>query len=356
MGVNPFARNVTAGTTYLSVTNFQVYVNTSAGAVTLYLPSISDIYSFSQKQGYANGSLPVGGFTISDISNNASVNNITIYGGSGNNFSGNINSYVINTNNSSVVFKVASDTSWNVSQSNNTNPTNAVILLGQGSNSSYRCGQGNTASSYASTVLGVNNIDSSLTTSTISGGNSNSITNAVGYSTITGGSFNQATGCNFGSTISGNNNIIDTYQCNNTPNSVGSTIGGGNNNCINGGSQGSVISGGGFNVANSHSGYNNGYNTISGGYCNTTSSYYGFATISGGVNNTICLGVAGELIAGGYANTMSSCNPANVISGGLFNTISSYSCTACVFVSGVNLISGGAYKIINGDASGSIIL
>ena len=73
MANNSF-RSVGAGTTFLSPTDFIVEVDTSAGAVTLILPKIATILStYVTIQQYI-------GIRFVDVSNNASVNNVTIAG------------------------------------------------------------------------------------------------------------------------------------------------------------------------------------------------------------------------------------------------------------------------------------
>jgi len=104
MAQNDF-RIVGAGTTFLSPTDFFIQVDTSAGAVTLVLPKISTILdSYTSIFQYI-------GIRVVDISNNASVNNITIQG-----FEDNIvnasSSIVLNTNGVGGIITLIGDNQW----------------------------------------------------------------------------------------------------------------------------------------------------------------------------------------------------------------------------------------------------
>jgi hypothetical protein len=122
----PFSRTFGAGTHELATTDLNVLVDTSQGAVNLILPSISDTMDFVLKQGYSSGAVGIFPMNITDISNNASVNNITITTKGIDKFSGNLPSVVISENSGSYFFKPASTIIWSISKSgvfNNTPPT-----------------------------------------------------------------------------------------------------------------------------------------------------------------------------------------------------------------------------------------
>ena len=98
-------RLVGAGKTFISPTDFIVQVDTSAGAVTLVLPKISTILdSYTTIYQYV-------GIRVVDISNNASVNNITIEG-----FETNVvnssSSVVLNTNGAGGICTLIGDNQW----------------------------------------------------------------------------------------------------------------------------------------------------------------------------------------------------------------------------------------------------
>ena len=94
----PFSRTLSAGTHQLATTDVNVLVDTSAGAVNLLLPPISDVISLSGNQGYSVGNLVNSFLTISDISGNAAANNITITPNGSNSFSNGLSTITINTN------------------------------------------------------------------------------------------------------------------------------------------------------------------------------------------------------------------------------------------------------------------
>jgi hypothetical protein len=110
----PFSATYGVGTHVLQLTDLNVLVDTSGGAVNLILPNISVLMDFVAKQGYSVGSIGFFPINITDISNNASVNNITIYSGGSDKFSENLTSVVINKNNGSASFKPTSNNSWNI--------------------------------------------------------------------------------------------------------------------------------------------------------------------------------------------------------------------------------------------------
>ena len=102
-------RLVGAGKTFISPTDFIVQVDTSAGAVTLVLPKISTILdSYTTIYQYV-------GIRVVDISNNASVNNITIEG-----FETNVvnsaSSVVLNTNGAGGMIYLIGESQWSFQQ------------------------------------------------------------------------------------------------------------------------------------------------------------------------------------------------------------------------------------------------
>jgi hypothetical protein len=94
----PFSRTLGVGTHQLATTDLNVLVDTSEGAVNLILPIVSETMDFVLKQGYSSGAVGVFPMNITDISNNASVNNITITAGVNDKLASNIPSIVINEN------------------------------------------------------------------------------------------------------------------------------------------------------------------------------------------------------------------------------------------------------------------
>lgn len=117
-----FSRTIGAGTNQITLSDCNILCDTSLGIVNLVLPKISDILNYIQQQGFSIGSMGIFSLNITDISNNASVNNIIINTTSGNVFSNNLSSVVINTNNGNVSVKPVSLDSWSVLISKNTSP------------------------------------------------------------------------------------------------------------------------------------------------------------------------------------------------------------------------------------------
>jgi len=228
---------------------------------------------------------------------------------------------------------------------------NAVILLGAGTGSSYRCGNNNCACGDFSTVSGgYGNTDNQGIVQ--QGQNSN-------YSVIAGGLCNQSFGtanvvsggiCNtssfsgYGSggmypnTISGGfSNFIGTGSGGKVPHGA-NVIGGGHTNTISSAYtvNGNSISGGYCNTITDGYGM-----TISGGYCNTISATYGASTISGGYQNLVSAGAS--IIAGGYKNIANCYN--STIMGGYCNTISGYGAS---ILGGSNNTISGCYSTASG--------
>jgi hypothetical protein len=115
----PFSRTLSAGTHQITVSDSNILCDTSSGVVNLILPSISDILNFISIQGYSIGSIGIFSLNVTDISNNASVNNINILLASGNYFSNNLSSVSIDSNNGNLSLKPISETLWSVFNSSN---------------------------------------------------------------------------------------------------------------------------------------------------------------------------------------------------------------------------------------------
>ena len=157
----------------------------------------------------------------------------------------------------------------------------SIMVLGGGTNSTIRCGVGNTATaSFGASLSGCNN------------------TNSGGYAVIAGGS------------------------CNST-NATHAFIGGGCRNCVNVNFTGQGNCG-----------------TIGGGKSNYLESAYG--TISGGVGNTVCNSQYFSVIGGGNGNFISGTNVyGNAILSGTSNSIIN---NGSICVDSPALISGGAFN------------
>jgi len=207
----PFSRTVGAGIHIVSLSDINILCDTSAGAVNLILPKITDAINFSQRQGNGIGGFGSGNFTlnITDIGNNASVNNIVITKNASDSFANNLSSVVINTNNGSVGIKPITESSWSISFTYSASGGGGgVIVEGIGTGSSERCGNNNNASGNCSTVSGGERNCASNSYSTISGGYCNTASN--NYSFVGGGAFNCASGA--ASIVSGGrNNTASAY-------------------------------------------------------------------------------------------------------------------------------------------------
>jgi hypothetical protein len=117
-----FSRTVGAGSHQITLSDCNILCDTTLGAVNLVLPKISDILNFIQRQGFSIGSMGIFSLNVTDISNNASTNNIIVNTTLGDFFSNNLSSVVINTNNGNVSIKPVSVDSWSVLSSKNTSP------------------------------------------------------------------------------------------------------------------------------------------------------------------------------------------------------------------------------------------
>jgi len=118
----PFSRTLGAGIHIISVTDSNILCDTSSGAVNLVLPKISEVLNNVKKQGYSVGAVGVFPLYVTDISNNASTNNITIVANTGDSYSNNLSSVVIKTNNGSVAVKPVSEINWSVLKSQEASP------------------------------------------------------------------------------------------------------------------------------------------------------------------------------------------------------------------------------------------
>jgi|688.fasta_scaffold40257_5 hypothetical protein len=102
-------RTVGAGKTFLAPTDFIVQVDTSAGAVELVLPKIDTILGvYTTIQQFM-------GIRFVDVSNNASVNNITLTGFETDNINGATN-IVLNTNGVGGILTLIGETNWSFTQ------------------------------------------------------------------------------------------------------------------------------------------------------------------------------------------------------------------------------------------------
>jgi hypothetical protein len=294
--MNQFSRTVGAGTTQLSPTDFFVNVDTSAGAVTLILPKITTLQESLEKSGSFFSYV---GVRFVDISNNASVNNITVATADGDNINDAV-SVVLDTDGVGGLIQLIGTEAWalNSNSTGGSAPSDAVIKLGNGIGSSVRIDNSNDASGNISTVSGGYGNTACSLGSTVSGGFNNTASGGY-YATVSGGYDNLASGS-------------------------GAFIGSGRRNVASG--DNSVINGGSDNVATDD------YALVGGGICNTSSFRYAsigggeknvasafYATVSGGYfNRAIC---GSSVVSGGYANSASGFY--TTISGGYCNSISS---------------------------------
>lgn len=259
MSFNQYKRVFGAGTSYLSATDLFAEIDTTLGVATIYLPKISELFALFATNNFYN----FNGIRFTDLANNAAVNNIILKGKDGDLVNG-LSQITLNTNGVGGILTPISETGWSLTINNIASGggvSNAVILLGAGIGSSFRCGNNNLANGSYSTV---------------SGGCGN--TSSGHYSTISGGILNTTSG-------------------------LASKIGGGAINTTSG--DASVIGGGYCNTASCS------FSTVSGGYCNISSGIG--STVSGGGSNTgkspIFNTASGEIstVSGGGANMASAC-------------------------------------------------
>jgi hypothetical protein len=86
MSTLPYIRTITAGKTFISPTDYTLYIDTTSGIATVVLPKIETLYSsFKNVLGNPNAIL---GFRFLDIGNNASVNKIVFEGMDGDKVNG----------------------------------------------------------------------------------------------------------------------------------------------------------------------------------------------------------------------------------------------------------------------------
>ena len=335
---NSVFRVVGAGTTFLSPSDFYIQVNTSGGAVQIVLPKTQTIFSDLNNSNTAYNYI---GIRFVDISNNASVNNITITGFETDVINGQTN-VVLTKNGIGGILTLIGEGQWSYEQ----NSDGGVVQLGTGSQSSVRIDNGNTASGVYSTILGSLN-SANANFDTISGGLSNSMSSCNGSTstcailycntsgTIGGGRCNSIVNCinpaTLGFSLALGNNTISGGYCNVAGQTISSydftgliSIGGGEKNVVTGAL--ATISGGGTNTISSL------YGTIGGGY---------FNAVTGSRSN----------IGGGSSNTISACN--SVISGGSANII-----TASGYFSsiggGFSHATAGAFSTISGGFNHTI--
>lgn len=123
-------RYIGAGTNFLSPTDFILEVDTSNGDVEIVLPKIETILNNATIYQYI-------GIRFVDISNNASVNNITLTGFENNNING-LDSVVLNTNGIGGTLTLIGDNEWIFTENKITSisPTVNYGLYSQTSSSS----------------------------------------------------------------------------------------------------------------------------------------------------------------------------------------------------------------------------
>lgn len=72
------SRNITSGKTFISPTDYQLYIDTTSGIATVVLPKIQTVFNtYTNNLGSPNS---IFGFRFKDIGNNASVNKIVFEG------------------------------------------------------------------------------------------------------------------------------------------------------------------------------------------------------------------------------------------------------------------------------------
>ena len=107
--INYSFRLVSAGKNFLSPTDFIIQVDTSQGAVELIMPKISTILaSYTTIYQYM-------GIRFIDISNNASVNNITLTGFETDTING-VTNVVLNTNGAGGMIYLIGESQWSFQQ------------------------------------------------------------------------------------------------------------------------------------------------------------------------------------------------------------------------------------------------
>jgi hypothetical protein len=211
-----------------------------------------------------------------------------------------------------------------------------VIVVGVGTDSSYRVGNCNSSIGDYSTVSGGYCGIATDHYSTISGGCSNS---AYGQASVIGGG-----GCN---STNGDCSSIGGGGCNATTGSVATisgglcnvagdnfaTVGGGVSNCANG--RCSTVSGGSNNCADLRA-------FVGGGGFNSASGIY--STVSGGLCNTASCDCS--VVGGGFCNSV-----ANGLASGIFAGCGNVVCDDLLYTSNYSLIGGGEGNTVSGNHS-----
>jgi len=344
---NSIFRLVGAGKTFLSPSDFYIQVDTSGGAVEIVLPKTQTIFADINN---SNTPYTYIGIRFVDVTNNSSVNNITITGFETDVINGQTN-VVLSQDGVGGILTLIGEGQWSYEQ----NSSGGVIQVGTGQKSSVRIDNGNTASGDYSTILGSLN-SANANFDTISGGLSNNMSSCNGSTStcailycntsgsIGGGKCNTIINCispaTLGCSVAIGNNTISGGYCNTAGQTISTyditgliSIGGGEKNVATGGL--ATISGGGTNTISGL------YGTIGGGYFNAVTNLRG--TIGGGSSNTIS--AYDSVISGGSANTISASGYYSAIGGGFLNTTAG----------ALSTISGGFNHTINSSGIASTI-
>ena len=199
MSNNSF-RQIGAGINFLSPTDFIVQVDTSAGAVQVVLPKIETILgSYTTLYQYM-------GIRFVDISNNASLNNITLTGFETDTINGSTN-IVLNTNGTGGILTLIGDGDWSFQQNSTGGGSGVTPTLQQVLDFNHDLLNGN---NFQGTCAGAGNSG----TNVIAIGNQSANSNSGSYVTASGyqsaqsnsGSYVTASGwqsafCNTGSRV-----------------------------------------------------------------------------------------------------------------------------------------------------------
>jgi len=309
-------RQISAGKNFIAPTDFILEVNTSLGSVEMVLPKIATILdSYTTIFQYM-------GIRFVDISNNASVNNITLTGFENDKING-VTNIVLNENGVGGFLTLIGNGQWSFQQSvNSGGGASAIVVLGAGNNSTERINSFNSASGNYSIAFGSCNL-ASCDYSTISGGYCNTASfyhssvnggccnsSVEKFATINNGQINTASG--YSSNINNGTANTSSGSCSSIINGVLNTSSGIfsniNNGCCNLASNisstiingfGNTASGDGSSIINGELNTSLGDNSFIGnGCCNTASARYS------SVNNGFCNTASGcrSFIAGGQLN------------------------------------------------------
>ena len=229
-----------------------------------------------------------------------------------------------------------------------------ILIGGYAGNTVNGGGGGSTIAGGGNSTWGANIISgTSVTGSTISGGDNNQISEEADTSAIGGGDSNLISGIAYGSAIGGGGgNEI-------SGNAYNSAIGGGQLNQIGGIARNSAIGGGGGNQISGnafHSAIGGGNHNqitgtastsaIGGGYSNQINGSAYFSAIGGGGGNEISGNADRSVIGGGYNNLISGTNTTqSTIGGGYDNTISG---TMATIPGGYGNTAAGDYSFAAG--------